>query len=277
MAPRLTIITPSFNQADYIERTLESVLGQGYPDLEYFVVDGGSTDGSAEIIERYSDRLTWWVSEPDRGQTHALNKGLDRATGDIVAYINSDDYYLPGSFEAAAEALSRTDASWLAGRCRYVEGDTGAASVWIPQPPGRQRHWWMLEPWGVPQAATFWRRSVFERHGPFREDMHYVFDTELGLRLAYKGEPPAIIDRELAVRYLHDEAKSADLDPFFEEMKRFVELFSPDLDERELRDLRRTQALRGVGWYGARRCLARLKRRVTGEPEPPIAVVELHE
>ena len=96
--PRISIITPSFNQAQFLEQTIKSVLDQGYPNLEYFIIDGGSTDGSADIIRRYSKQLTYWVSEKDRGQTHAINKGLERATGEIIAYINSDDLYVPGAF-----------------------------------------------------------------------------------------------------------------------------------------------------------------------------------
>src|SRR3954449_7004186 len=117
---KLTIITPSYNQAAFIERTLQSVLDQGYPDLEYLVVDGGSTDGSVDVIRRYEDRLAWWVSEPDAGQTDALNKALRRASGDVVAYINSDDYYLPGAFDAALGALERSQARWLVGACRFL-------------------------------------------------------------------------------------------------------------------------------------------------------------
>ena len=105
MLPKLTVITPSFNQGRFIERTIRSVLDQGYPNLEYVIVDGGSTDESIEVIRRYEDRLAWWVSEPDEGQSHAINKGLERTSGDIVAYLNSDDYYLPGAFERAVAAL----------------------------------------------------------------------------------------------------------------------------------------------------------------------------
>src|SRR2546426_7066130 len=159
MTPKLTVITPSYNQAAFIERTLRSVLDQGYENLEYIVVDGGSTEGWVDVIRRYEDRLAWWVSEPDAGQTDALNKGLQRATGDIVAYINSDDYYLPGAFDTAVEAFDRTRARWVVGACRFT-GDED--KVWRPAlPPPRRRHWWMLDPWGVPQPSAFWRRDVF--------------------------------------------------------------------------------------------------------------------
>jgi glycosyltransferase involved in cell wall biosynthesis len=233
MAPRLTIITPSFNQGRFIERTITSVLGQGYDNLEYMIVDGGSTDETVDIIKRYADRLAWWVSEPDRGQTDALNKGLRRATGDIVAYINSDDYYAPHAFQLAVEAFQHSDARWVAGRCQYIDVHTGEEHVWDPAPPPRGRHNWVLRPWGVPQAATFWHRELFEQHGGFREDMHYVFDTELGLRLALAGELPALVEEVLAVRVVHDEAKSWDLEPFRREQRRFLDLFGPQLTRRE--------------------------------------------
>jgi glycosyltransferase involved in cell wall biosynthesis len=260
--PKLTIITPSFNQAGFIDKTLRSVLDQGYENLEYIVVDGGSTDGSADIIRRYEDRLAWWVSEPDRGQTDALNKGLRRATGEIVAYINSDDYYLPGAFDHAVAALERSDALWVTGTCRYVNVHENDDHSWVPSAPPDGRYRWVLDPWGVPQAATFWRRELFERHGLFREDMHYVFDTEFGVRLALAGELPAIVDEALAVRVVHDEAKSWDLEPFEREQKRFIELFAPQLTRRERKLLRLTMVLQRAGVFRLTTAASQAYRRV---------------
>jgi len=220
MTARLSIITPSYQQGAFLERTIRSVLDQGYPDLEYLIADGGSTDESVDIIRRYEDRLAWWVSEPDDGQTDALNKALQRATGAIVAYVNSDDYYLPGAFDHAVAALSRSDAWWAVGASRFVDEADQVTEVWRPKlPPSTARYWWSSGPWGVPQPSTFWRRECFDRYGFFRRDMHYVFDTEHGLRLAFAGHLPEIIDAELAVRVVHPAAKSWDITPFRREAR----------------------------------------------------------
>jgi glycosyltransferase involved in cell wall biosynthesis len=262
VSPKLSIITPSLNQGRFIERTICSVLSQGYENLEYIIVDGGSTDGSVEVIERHQDQLAWWVSEPDRGQSHALNKGLRRATGEWVAYINSDDYYLPGAFEAAVAGMLAAESAWVVGSCRYVDTEDRLSNLWIPQLPGRRRHWWLAGPWGVPQAATFWRRELFERYGFFREDMHYVFDTEYGLRLAFNGALPGIVNAELATRVIHPEAKSWDRSRFEREQRRFFELYADQLTPLERLALRRTRILRTLGWYRLRAVAGRAKRRV---------------
>ena len=231
--PRLTVITPSLNQGRYLERTIRSVLDQGYVDLEYIVVDGGSTDESVEVLRRYDDRIAYWTSEPDRGQTDAINKGLARATGEVVAYINSDDYYLPGAFDAALPLFADAAVNWVAGACRFLYPDGAVEAVWTPKLPERGRPDWIVDNWSVPQSASFWRRRVFADVGPFREDFHYVFDTEFELRLALAGIMPTIVDRELSIRYLHDDAKSADRTPFEREAQRMVRILWRRLTLRE--------------------------------------------
>lgn len=231
--PRLTVITPSLNQGAFLGRALRSVLDQGYPQLEHVVVDGGSTDGSVEILERFSDRLSWWVSEPDRGQTHALNKGLARATGEIVGYLNSDDYLLEGALEAVGRMFADPSVEWVVGSCRFLHDDGRVETVWRPARPTGPRLRWLLEPWSVPQPSSFWRRSVLERAGGFREDLHYVFDTELMLRLALGGVFPVVVERELAVRFLHGAAKSADRRFFEAERRQMVQALLPRLTWQE--------------------------------------------
>ncbi len=279
MAPKLSVITPSYNQGRFIERTIRSVLDQGYPNLEYVIVDAGSTDESVEIIRRYEDRLAWWVSEPDEGQSHAINKGIGRTTGEIVAYINSDDYYLPGAFEKAVGAFERSGACWVAGGALDVEeGDPPRKlRVWRPKPPSycewgrvKGRHWWMLVPWHVPQPSSFWRREVFERFGMFRHDMHYAFDAEFMLRLAYDGETPELLSDEfLSIRWVHPEQKTFEMTNSRPEIRRFVEIFTPQLSPRERIRMQLSRALapadqirRKVVVYAVHYMLGPLMRRL---------------
>src|SRR6266576_1298377 len=116
MPPKISIVTPSFNQGRFLEETILSVLNQNYPNLEYIIIDGGSTDETVDVIRRYEDRLAYWVSEKDRGQVHAINKGIEKTTGDLFGFINSDDLYLPGTFSAVAEYFeSHPQAEWVCG------------------------------------------------------------------------------------------------------------------------------------------------------------------
>jgi glycosyltransferase involved in cell wall biosynthesis len=269
VAPKLSIVTPSYNQAAYLERTIRSVLDQGYPDLEYMIVDGGSTDGSTDVIRRYEDRLAWWASEPDNGQTDAINKGISRATGEIVAYINSDDYYLPGAFDRAMEVLESTGAGYVCASVLDI-GDRGLTErgAWWPEPPEfyegspRGRNWWVRghpargAHFYLPQSSVFWRREMFERHGLFREDMHYVFDGEFMTRLAFAGEKLVLVPGEAwSARGVHDEQKSFDSEPFAREIARLPGMYRSQLTPRERIQLRLVGGMTKLGVFRAREWL----------------------
>ena len=232
--PVLSVITPSLNQGAYLERTIRSVLDQGYPNLEYIVIDGGSTDGSVEIIRKYSGHITFWCSEPDAGQTHAINKGLRRASGDIVAYLCSDDQYLPGTLAKVADYFAQApQKNWLAGICRYRRPD-GTEYTWLPEPPPSDRVALVCGPWGVPQPANFWRRELFSRYGLFREEIDYVMDTEFQVRLALAGEMPLIVQTELAYSILHPDCKTIKAEPMqLREQSLFLGFFGDRLTDEE--------------------------------------------
>ncbi|HSD22926.1 MAG TPA: glycosyltransferase family 2 protein [Solirubrobacterales bacterium] len=231
MRPKLSVITPTYNQAKFIEKTIESVLDQGYENLEYVIVDGGSTDGTVDLIRRYEDHLAWWVSEPDEGQTDAINKGIERTSGEIVAYINSDDYFLPGAFDRAVEVLESTEADYIGAAVLDLDTDGRLTEmgVWRPEPPRRYeehfprgRQWWLVVPFYLPQSSVFWRREVFERNGLFSTDLHYVFDGEFMCRLALAGEKLVLVPGEaLSVRGVHEEQKSSEPPKFRLEIETF--------------------------------------------------------
>lgn len=209
----ISIVIPSFNQVIYLEETLRSVLDQGYPAAELIVVDGASTDGSADLLRRYADRLAFWVSEPDRGQTHAINKGVARATGDVIAYLNSDDCLEPGSLHRVGRFFAENPtAEWLAGGCRCF-GDT--ISTWHLHPESWNTlsdtvlPWSRLQQYVFPQSgASFMRRRLVQRLGDYDESLHYSMDMEYYARAAFAGVPMHIVPEVLAGWRWHPEAKS---------------------------------------------------------------------
>jgi glycosyltransferase involved in cell wall biosynthesis len=180
--PPVSIITPSYNQAAFLEQTICSILGQSYPRIEYMLVDGGSSDGSVEIIQRYAHRLAWWVSERDSGQAEAINKGLRRASGEIVAWLNSDDLYLPGAVAQAVAAFQADPSLGL------VYGDAITIDA-HGKPLGRFAFgdWSLLDLAGfriICQPAVFMRRSVLERAGYLEPSFHFMLDHHLWIRMA---------------------------------------------------------------------------------------------
>lgn len=181
--PLVSIVTPSYNQAAYLEATLRSVLEQDYPRLEYLVVDGGSTDGSVEIIQEYADRLAWWVSEKDRGQTDALNKGFARARGDILAWLNSDDTYNPGAIsEAVAFMQANPETGLVYGEADYID-EQGRV---IGRFPAAQTDYRRLRRGyvHVPQQSAFFRGDLWRQVGPLDPSFYFAMDYDLWVRLA---------------------------------------------------------------------------------------------
>lgn len=208
--PKITIITPSFNQGKFIEQTINSVLGQEYPNLEYIVIDGGSTDNTVSILKKYGKKIKW-VSEKDKGQSDAINKGLKMATGDIVAWLNSDDYYLPGTLKRVAGYFaSHPQAMWLSGDYQVIDEkgkDIHGFVVSYKRFLRRFSSFGMLSFANyIIQPSTFWRKEAMEEVGLINEGYRYCMDYDFWLRLMKKYPLHNIPDPLSAFR-IHGESK----------------------------------------------------------------------
>lgn len=204
---RVSIVTPSYNQAAFLERTIRSVLDQDYDNIEYLVVDGGSTDGSLEIIKKYSKHLSWWVSEKDRGQTDAINKGFSRATGEILAWLNSDDTYEPGAVKAAvAQFESHPEASAVYGEAHFINGNDQI----IGRFPTAQTDLKKLKRGyvHVPQQACFFRADLWRKVGPLDPTFYFAMDYDLWVRLSRLAPMVHIPGQYWANFRLHSDAKT---------------------------------------------------------------------
>lgn len=206
--PPVSIITPSFNQANYLEETILSVLNQDYPQLEYIIIDGGSTDGSVDIIRKYEERLAYWVSEPDLGQSHAINKGLQRAKGGILAWLNSDDIYCPGAVRVAAEFLdSHPDVSVVYGAANIIDAD---GRVMLPMKREDFDLARCLARLVTPihNPAAFFRKDLTRQIGLLDERLHYIMDFDYWIRTALAGLEIRRIPETLALFRLHPHSKT---------------------------------------------------------------------
>ncbi|WP_372894784.1 glycosyltransferase family 2 protein [Stieleria sp.] len=219
--PTFRIVTPSYNQAEYLEQTILSVLTQEGRDsdfhLQYAVVDGGSSDGSVDIIKQHDSELTYWCSEKDRGQSHAINKGFDRVDGDICAYINSDDYYLPGAFQRIVALWKENpDADLFSGVCRKVDAhgkrlrDQCSDISTLAEIVDLWNHWLHPNPnRNFIQPEVFWTKRLSDRLGPFNESLYYTMDFDYWLRGFDAGMKVAKTDRPLAAFRIHASQKTS--------------------------------------------------------------------
>ena len=248
-SPLVTIITPSYNQAAFLEQTMLSVLYQDYPAIEYLVVDGGSNDESVQIIKKYNRHLAWWVSENDSGQAEAINKGFARARGEYVAWLNSDDYLMPGAVSGAVRALQENpNASFVFGNVRVVDpsgtvinslsyGDWGLTELMAFQIIG--------------QPAVFMRRNALEKTGFLDTSFHFLLDHHLWIRLATTGEMKYIPQLWASAHY-HEGCKNlAQAAEFGKEALRIVEwmrsepVFAPELMKNEKKIMAGANRLNG--------------------------------
>ncbi len=249
--PHISIITPSFNQGKFIEETIRSVLLQDYPNLQYIIIDGGSSDETVAIIKKYEPWISYWVSEPDRGQSHAINKGLALASGDWVAWLNSDDVYLPGALSTIGRAAVETDCAWLVGKTVMTDERLQQIGIFNPEmytalgrDPRYQPQGWLdfvcTKRAGIslPQPSSFWRREAVLSAGGVDETIHYVMDHELYGRLAHLGLRPILLDSPLACFRSHPAQKTADFPvSFWREELSIVNRWLVRVDARERKKL----------------------------------------
>jgi len=203
--PKISIVTPSYNQAQFLEETIRSVLFQGYPNLEYIIIDGGSTDGSVEIIKKYESWLSYWVSEKDSGQSHAINKGFSKSSGEVMAWINSDDYYVKGAFYSVAQAFLNNQTLWIAGLTNRVD-ENGEIIISGKHYKESLEDWFVGSPYLQP--GIFWRRSLWEKSGNLDENLQYSFDYDLLMRFIQYQTYAYWVDRCIAHFRIHPNSKT---------------------------------------------------------------------
>ncbi|MEJ1237893.1 glycosyltransferase family 2 protein [Chryseolinea sp. T2] len=206
--PKISIVTPSFNQGKFLERSILSVIDQGYSELEYIVIDGGSLDESVVVLRKYEKYLAYWVSESDRGQSHALNKGLAMATGDIVSWLGADDWYEPGCFENIAKAYAQGTTDILVGDCVVHYANTSKEVLLSPDCPtfsSLLRYW--RPQFCPPQPSIFFPRSELDKVGLLDETLHYGMDLDLWLRLSLSSRFRHV-SSVLSHYLIHEDSKS---------------------------------------------------------------------
>ncbi len=207
--PKISIVTPSFNQGKYIEQTILSILDQNYPNLEYIIIDGGSTDNTIAVIKKYANRITYWVSEKDKGQSDALNKGLAKCTGDIFNWINSDDYLEPGALLKIADAFAQTNSDIVCGYSR-IFSESSSLEVLRHRTEIFYTTEETLVQQRINQQGMFYKLSVIKSLGGINNNLHFIMDLELWFRyLCTKGQSKMVLIDDLIGHFrIHDDSKT---------------------------------------------------------------------
>ncbi len=207
--PRISIVTPSYNQGEFIEETIRSILLQDYPNLEYIIMDGGSRDNTVEVIKKYADRINYWASEKDRGQSHAINKGMERCTGQIFNWINSDDLLMPGALWAVAKAWHSHPGNIVAG---HTELFRGSERVELIKAADQSLHnfvrFWESPSFGWAQQGTFVPLADLKAIGGVQEELVYCMDYQMMVHLLRRNLSVTYVDRVLARFRLHPDSKT---------------------------------------------------------------------
>ncbi len=210
--PKISIVTPSFNQGIYLEKTIRSVLLQGYPNLEYIIIDGGSTDQSVAVIKKYERLIDFWVSEKDRGQSHAINKGLAKTSGELLGWLNSDDYYLPGAlFKIARAYLEDTSVGAIYGQGHLI--DEAGAIIHIPKlvPVTKTSLFAWCFGNDFMQPSCLFTRKAWQASGPIDESLNFALDVEFWIRIADRFTFKRISDDVLSISLSHPLSKTTSM------------------------------------------------------------------
>jgi len=242
MYPRITVVTPSYNQAQFLEQTILSVIGQQYPNLEYIILDGGSKDGSVEIIKKYEQHLKYWESAPDGGQAAAINKGFDMATGEILGWLNSDDMYMPGALHTVAKLLDKTSTNRVIfGNCLHFEEENTRKTRGSDVVEDHQYIELRLADYII-QPSSFWTKKTFEDIGPLDTSLNYVFDWDWYIRAQQKGTDFLPVTPFLSMYRKHNAHKTGTGgEGRFNEV---VQIYNRYNSEQELRALKKAHKMK---------------------------------
>lgn len=252
--PKISIITTNFNGASWLEETITSVLNQNYPNLEYIIIDGGSTDGSQKIIEKYESRLAYWESLPDNGFAHAYNKGFARATGDIMAWLNSDDIHTPWALETVARCFTDCpEVQWLTTLCPMVIGISGRTTLMPADPFNRELFYKGVYGRVLPfiqQESTFWKRDLWEAAGAtLDEQLDLAIDTELWARFFSLTDLYAVNSPIGCFRYRTDSKSGRGISAYYAEMAKVLVRYDSGLFARLLQKRYYPELVKRLGPY----------------------------